>query len=398
MYHRRRAALAVLAAIALIMSTSPALSQEASPPTEDAAADAPSMGETAETSSLTILDVTTDASSLAPLTGKKYKKAVAKAVPAAARFVIDHAGDDAIGRIIGLSLLARAADQAGDARRAGALITIASLLYRNEWTRSGTDPVALNDAISSRIASGDYPAQDPALVLASFGEPGRGLADLIDICVEGDVEFILNPAGPSECADGGGRQVRADIALVDPEKNGTMDLFSGDTATADVGGVGIHKVVQGRTANDKLSGKQFKKALRKAINKEGEAIAGYTNGPSGVIEMVLAARAADEAGEAKAAKAFLALALAAYRRDVPEDTQTAGVNAAIDALIGAEYAGVPGLELYAPPQSADWCFEPDGETCLWLVGRDSHWECDGAGKVMVRLENASAEAMGCSFE
>jgi hypothetical protein len=345
-----------------------------------------------EPSTLEIIDIAAAKTAGQPLTGKKLKKALAKAAPAAARYVIGNTGDDVIEQIIGLSLAARAADEAGDAKLAAAYIEVAKLLYRNEWTKTKSDPVALNAEIESAIAAGGYPELDPALVLASFAEPGRGFENLMDICVEGDVEFILNPAGPSECSDGGGRQVRADIAFVDPEKNGTDDLFTGDPAAADVGGVGIHKVVQSKTANDKLTGKKFRKALAKELKKSGALIAGYEGGGRGAIEMVLAARAADEAGNPNAAKAFMNLALAAYRSGVPERDQTGDYNASIVGLVNEEYAEVAGLELWPPEGMIDVCYTQAGEyvTC---VDQASPWECWAAGGS--KLERMSLEEAPC---
>jgi hypothetical protein len=348
-----------------------------------------------EPSALEIIDVAADKTAWKPLKGKKLKKAVAKAAPSAARYVIDSAGEDAIGRIIGLSLAARAADEAGDAKQAAALIDVATLLYRNEWTRTKSDPVSLNAQIEEAIAAGGYPELDPALVLASFAEPGRGFENLIDICVEGDVEFILNPAGPSECNDGPGRQVRADIAFVDPEMNGTDDLFTGDAATADVGGVGIHKIVQDKTANDKLAGKKFKKAWARALKKSGASIAGYEPGERGVIELVLAARAADEAGDQKAAKAFMRLALAAYRAGVLEPQVTAAYNDSIVSLINEEYAGRPGLELYPPEGMVDAC-TVQGTSFPPCVSPQEPWVCYGIPDVYLeRITMEEAEDIGC---
>ncbi len=108
---------------------------------------------------------------------------------------------------------------------------------------------------------------------------------------------------------------------------------------------------------------------------------------------------ADEAGDQKAAKAFMGLALAAYRRGVLKEAETAERNAAIDALIQAEYIDVPGLELYAPLGSVDWCFTSDG-TCEWQVGKDTQWECGSATpkRTIRRLTDQEAEAAGCQFE
>jgi len=387
-------ALAFVAGAALIIgSTGAAVGQEEDPPPEESAMpEASPAAEQTEPSTLEIIDIAAAKTAAQPLKGKKLKKALAKAAPDAARYVINDLGEDAIERIIGLSLAARAADEAGDPKTAAALIDVATLLYRNEWTKNKSDPVSLNAQIEEAIAAGGYPELDPALVLASFAEPGRGFEDLMDICVEGDVEFILNPAGPSECSDGGGRQVRADIAFVDPEKNGTDGLFTGDPATADVGGVGIHKVVQSKTANDKLPGKKFKKAFANQLKKSGAPIAGYDPRGRGAIEMVLAARAADEAGNQKAAKAFMKLALAAYRAGVPAPDETGDYNTSIVGLVNEEYAGLPGLELWPPEGMIDVCYTKKGKyvTC---VDQASPWECYGAGGS--KLERMSLEEATC---
>ena len=52
--------------------------------------------------------------------------------------------------------------EAGDAKLAAAYIEVAKLLYRNEWTKTKSDPVALNAEIESAIAAGGYPELDPA--------------------------------------------------------------------------------------------------------------------------------------------------------------------------------------------------------------------------------------------
>jgi hypothetical protein len=391
---RLSGALAFMAGVALIIGSTGATSgqEEDPPPEESVMSEASPAAELAELSTLEIIDIAAAKTAGQPLKGKELKRALAKAAPAAGRYVINGLGDDAVGRIIGLSLAARAADEAGEPKTAAALLDVARLLYRNEWTRTKSDPVSLNAQIEEAIATGGYPELDPALVLASFAEPGRGFENLMDICVEGDVEFILNPAGPSECTDGGGRQVRADIAFVDPEKNGTDGLFTGDLATADVGGVGIHKVVQSKTANDKLTGKKYKKAFADQLKKSGAAIAGYEPGGRGAVEMVLAARAADEAGNQQAAKAFMDLALVAYRAGVPERDATGDYNASIVELINEEYAEVPGLELWPPEGMIDVCYTKKGDyvTC---VDQASPWECWDAGGS--KLERMSLEEAPC---
>jgi hypothetical protein len=397
--HRSSTALAVLAGAALIATTAgAALGQEESPlPDASMAPEA----EMAEPSTLTIADITGDGTSRVPLKGKKLKKAIAKAMPVAARFAVGNlfstAGVDNIDRIIELSRTARVVDETGDPKSAKALIDIATLLYRNEWSKTKSDPLALNEAIEAAIAAGDYPEQDRALALWSFGD--EGLMGLIDICFwPEEIQSISDPGEPTICEGNKGRQARVDNSRVDGAKNGTKDLYSGDPKTADAGGVGIHKIIQDSTANNKLAGKKYKKALANVIKKSGAEFAGYTADERGVIEMVSAARAADESGHQKAAKAVMGLALAAYRSGVLKEAETAERNAAIDAVIQAEYIDVPGLELYAPLGSTDFCFASDG-TCEWAVGKDTQWECDSAvpKRTIKRVTDQEAEVAGCQF-
>jgi hypothetical protein len=292
------------------------------------------------------------------------------------------------------------------------MIAVATLLYRMGWS-SGSDYETLYGEIEDYIKFGDFDADDLSLTMWSLGD--EGVQGVIDLCVWKDDSYNImgEPAqGPTICEDNGGRQVRADFrglgwevanseAIEEKGPRRASKLLS--TVAREVDTPGIHTIVQDKTANDKLAGKKARKAWMKAMRKHGPAIAGgyrvSSQAPAEqrVVELVLAAREADEAGAPMTADALMGLALADYRRAVPEDTQTEGVNAAIDALIQADYAGVPGLELYAPEGSADFCFTPEG-TCAWLVGRDTHWECAGAGLTLTRLTNEEAQAAGCTFE
>jgi hypothetical protein len=388
-------ALFVSTAMALT-SIGAALGQEESPaPEASAAPEVSPAAEMAEPSTLSIDQISQDRLASEPMAGKQYKKAIAKASPDAVSYLISTAGVDNTDRVIELSRMARAIDEAGDAKAAKALIGIATLLYRNEWSKTKIDNVTLNTAIETAIAVGDYPDEDPALALTSLGNDVEGLEGLMDICFWPDGRESMNgPDDPSGCADNKGRQVRVDFSLVDEPENGTKDLYTGDPKTADVGGVGIHKVVQDKTANDKLAGKKYKKALAKAMKKAGPEVARYRAAGSGmgpeqgVIDMVLLAREADEVGNAKAAKAFMALALAAYRSGVTEPEATAEHNAAINALIEANQAGVAGLQLYPPDGMTDVCTGPDGEP-MWEGGggidSNTPWECEIRGGTVSRV-------------
>ena len=393
----RGPAMALLVSTAMALtSVGSALGQEESPaPEVSPAVEASPAAEVVEPSTLSIDQISHDKLAREPLAGKKYKKALAKAAPKAVGYLISTAGVDNIDRVINLSRTARAVDEAGDAKAGKALIDIATLLYRNEWSKTKSDPNALNEALEEVIAAGDYPDEDPALALTSLGNDVEGLEGLMDICLWPDGTGSMNgPDDPSICADNKGRQVRVDFGLVDEPENGTKDLYSGDPETADIGGLGIHKVVQDRTANDKLAGKKYKKALAKTMKKSGAEVARYRAAGSGmgpeqgVIDMVLLAREADEAGNAKAAKAFMALALAAYRSGVTELDATGDYNMAIVALIDANHAGMPGLELYPPDGMIDVCLKSNGKP-MWEGGggidQSTPWECEIRGGTVSRV-------------
>ena len=93
----------------------------------------------------------------------------------------------------------------------------------------------------------------------------------------------------------------------------------------------------------------------------------------------------------------MALALADYRPAVPEDGRTGAINAAIDALVQDEHAGLPGPELDTPEGPADYCLRPDG-TCERIAGRDTHRECAGAELTLTRTTVEDAESAGCRLE
>jgi len=384
--------LAFMAGAALIVTTTgAAVGQEESP-----------VPEVVEPSTLSIDQIAHDRLAQEPLQGKAYAKAIAKAAPNAVRYLIDSSGADDIERIVELSLLARAMEDAGDAAAAGALIDLATLVYRGSWTAANSDPVSLNSDIEAFIAAGDYPEQDRALALWSDGD--MGVPGYYDLCLKPDDSWTYHdPAKPSRCENDGGRQVRASseapwvgyTPLAERLENqpSAEEMFRG--LVPDAGGLGIHKIVQDKTADDKLAGKKYQKALAKAIKKQGPAIATYLAGGSGagleqgVIEMVLLARAADEAGDAKAAAAFMDLALATYRSGVPELSKTFLQNALIAQSIEADYAGVPGLQLRAPDGMTDVCFTPAGE-CMWGVDGNVPWECEISGGVVKRLPREEA--------
>jgi hypothetical protein len=293
-----------------------------------------------------------------------------------------------------------------------AMIDIATLLYRYTWSRTRSDHPTLYRRIEAFIRSGGYDRDDLSLAMWSLGD--EGVIGVIDLCVWNDDSYTVmgQPPDSTSCEDSGGRQIRADFRglgwdEVSPE---TIDqkgpkrasrLLS--TVAREVDRVGIHTVVQDETANDKLGGERFRTAWAEALAELGPTLAIRRRiGPQvpperRVIEMVLAAREADEAGDARAAAAYMALALADYRSAVPEDGRTGAINAAIDTLVQDEYAGLPGLELYAPEDSADYCLRPDG-TCVRIVGRDTHWECAGAELTLTRMTFEDAEAAGCRLD
>ena len=376
--------LAFVAGAALVATTAgAAIGQEESPsPDASMAPEASPEAEVVEPSTLEIIDVAAARTAGTPLTGKKLKKAIAKSAPVVARYHVDAMGEDAIGRIIGLSLAARAADEAGEPKAGAALIDIARLLYRNEWSRTKSDPASLNAAIEEAVAALGLTG-DAALLQQAIWDRW------IDMCYDPNGPwFGVNEDDPAMCADEGGTPVRADFTGIVPDASTSPE----EIEPIDAGGLGIHKITMDASANDKLAGKKFKKAWAKALQKHGPTIVGYEPGARGVIEMVRAARAADEAGDRKAAKAYMDLALAAYRSGVPKPDETGAYNESIVGLVNEGYAELPGLELWPPEGMIDVCFDRKGKyvTC---VDQASPWECYGAGGS--KLERMSLEEATC---
>jgi hypothetical protein len=342
-----------------------------------------------EPSTLEIIDVAAAKTAGTPLKGKKLRKAVSRSAPVVARYHVNGMGEDAIDRIIGLSLAARAADESGDPKAGAALIDIALLLYRNEWTRTKSDPASLNSAIEEAVAALGMTG-DAALLQQAIWDRW------IDMCYDPNGPwFGVNQEDPAMCADEGGTPVRADFTGIEPDASTSPQQIE----PVDAGGLGIHKVTMDASANDRLAGKQFKKAWSKALQKHGPTIVSlYAGGPDAskeqeVIELVLAARAADEAGDPKVAEAFMRLALAAYRSGVPKPDQTGAYNESIVGLVNAEYAGTPGLDLWPPEGTIDVCYTKKGKyvTC---VDQASPWECFVAGGS--KLERMSFDEAPCS--
>jgi len=398
-------ALTLVAGAALaIGSTGAAVGQEDPPPEGTEVAEDPAAEVVVEPSKLDIIQVAGHKAANKPLRGKKLKQAVAKAVPAPAQYYVNGMGADPIERIVEMSLQARSLGEAGDTEAAKATLALATLLYRNAWSRAKTDPDTINRAIEEFIAAGDYPEQDPALALWSFGD--EGLIGFVDICFgPGGIQWIGSQEDLSSCEDVKGRQVRADFSLINESKNSTKNLYSGDLKTADIGGIGIHKIVQDKTANDKLAGKKFKKAWTKALQKHGPpTVSLHTGGPDAsaeqqVIELVLAAREADEAGNAKAAKGFMDLALATYRSTVPKPAEgtinTEALNSSIAGLILTDYADVPGLGMTTPPDMVSVCYSPKESKCYQNAGDHTPWECAQVGTVFTRMTRDEALAAKC---
>ena len=380
---RSSRAFAVLAGASLVATISTgSVAQEEPSPEASMAPEASPEAVVVEPSTLEIIDIASAKTAGQPLKGKKLKKALAKAAPAAARYVIGNTGDDAIGQIIGLSLAARAADEAGDPETGAALIDVATLLYRNEWTRTQSDPASLNAAIEEAVAAAGLTG-DAALLQQAIWDRW------IDMCYDpAGPWFGVNEEDPPMCADEGGTPVRADFTGIVPDASTSPE----EIEPVDAGGLGIHKVTQDASANDKLGNKAFKKALAKELKRSGASIVGYEPGARGAIELVLAARAADEAGNQKAAKAFMQLALAAYRAGIPKRDETGAYNESIVGLVNEEYAERPGLELWPPEGMVDVCFKANGKyvTC---VDQASPWECWGAGGS--KLERMSLEEAPC---
>ena len=144
---------------------------------------------------------------------------------------------------------------------------------------------------------------------------------------------------------------------------------------------------------------------KQALKKAGPTIASLSvGGPDAtaeqqVIEYVLLAREADEAGDAKAAKAFMQLALATYRSVVPKPAEgsinTEALNNGMAALIDSDYADTPGLQLMTPPDLIGVCYRPKDSECLQNVGDHTPWECAQVGAVLTRMTYEEALAADC---
>jgi hypothetical protein len=370
------------------------------------------MTEVVEPSKLGVQMITQDFGAREPLAGKAYDKAIAKAAPSAIRYLAQGAGASDVERIVELALMARTMEEAGEVGAAQALIDLATLVYRASWTAAKSDPATLNEEIEAFVAASEYPVNDPALVPWSDGN--TGLPGFYDLCLNRDGTWSnIDPVEPSGCASkGGGLPVRAGEAppwvydthdMPNLEQrltsgNGIADLTWG--IEPDLGGLGIHKVIQDATADDKLAGKKYKKALSRAIKNQGPAIAKALAGgmgagaEKGVVELVLLARAADEAGDKKAAAAFVDLALAAFRSSVRTPEMTGIPIAAIDRLVKSDYPGVPGLQVLAPEGMTDACFT--GGRCT-EAGLESQvpWTCVQRGGRPQRLSIEEAKAAGC---
>lgn len=387
-------ALAFVAGATLVATAAgAALGQEDPPPEGMEAAEA--AAEMAEPSTLEIIDVAGDKTANKPLRGKKLKQAIAKSAPVAARYQVNGMGEDPVGRIIGLSLAARAADEAGNAKAGAALIDIARLLYRNAWTSAKTQPAALNATIEEAVAARGLTG-DAALLQQAIWDRW------IDICYDPNGPwFGVNEENPASCADEGGTPIRADFAGIEPDANTRPE----EVELVDAGGLGIHKVTMHKTANDKLAGKKFKKAWGKALQQHGPAIVSLqTGGPEAstqhqIVELVLAAREADEADNTKAARAFMDLALATYRSAVPKPAEgminTEALNSELAQLIAAEYADLPGLQMVTPEGFVSVCYDAKKQKCYQSAGDHTPWECAGGNIEFTRMPYEDALAANC---
>lgn len=375
---------ALLVGIAVALTpVGAALGQEESPaPEASMTASASPEPEEVTPSTLSILQIATNKTAGKELKGKKYAKAIAKAAPRAVGYLVTTVGVDNIDRIIELSRMARAIDEAGDAKAANGLIDIATLLYRNEWTKTKSDYGALNVAIEEAVATAGL-AGSPALVQAAIWET------YIDMCVHADGSWFLDPQLPWVCEEEGGRMVRADFTGIEP--SGATEA---DIDPVDAGGTGIHKVVQDGTANDKLAGKQYKKALARTLKKAGPAVASYyadgggAGRMNGIIDLVLLAREADEAGNSKAAKAFMTLALTAYREGLSGWEQGAeDFNTVLNELGYEMFDGESGgaFELFPPGGMEDICLQDKKRGAGFFIGPGDMWLCASAGGNVLRV-------------
>lgn len=381
--HRWSGALAFMAGAALITTaTGTALAQEESPaPEVSMAAEASPAATVVEPSTLSVLQVATNKAAGTKIKGKKYVKAIQKAAPNAVAYLTAADGGDVADRVIQTVLLARAGDAEENYELADAYIGLATAIYRNGWTAAGTEPIELNGEIDQAVSE-RYAGQDGLSIF-----PPEGTSD---ICITPQSDWIIDPSAPWECLQGGGLALRVDASLVDGAKNETKELYAGPPEGLDVG-FALHQVAQNERADIPLKGKKY----RKAIAEKAPTIAAYVADGSGagrmngIFDLVLLAREADEAGNKKAAKAFMALALATFRKSLTTSEQSPGeFVTALHELGQTTYEGQPGVALL-PPSGFDLiCLNKKKNGLDYFAAPEDLWACTGqGGKVLFVAED-----------
>jgi len=381
MRYTRTPAIALLVSTAMALtSVGAALGQEESPaPDASIVAEASPAAEVVEPSTLSILQVATDKAAGTKLKGKKYAKAIKKAAPNAVAYLAAAGGGDAADHVIQNVLMARAADAEENYELADAYLGLATAIYRNAWTAASTGPIEFNTEVDQAVAE-RYAGQDG---LSIFWPQGT-----VDICMYRDEDWIVDMSVPWQCAGEGALPLRVDESFVDGSKNGTKELYSGPSEGLDVG-FALHQVAQNENANIPLKGKKYRKAIAGVAPVIAEYVAGGSGAGrmNGIIDLVLLAREADEAGNAKAAKAFMALALATYRAGLTSSTEgPEAFNTALNELGYEIFDGESGgaFELFPPGGMEDICVTNKKKGAGMFVGPADMWLCATAGGRVLR--------------
>lgn len=374
----------MLVVLAALASPTATLAQEAEATASPAAASSPAAAASpaAETraSSLGVELVVQAGDANKHLKGKALKKAIGRIAPDIAANRTASAGDTAADQVIGLVLAAREAQAAGDEAMAQALVGLAKVAYRASWTRAGTDSLAFNDAIRAAVA------QDHAGVEGLSLDPPEGLTD---VCLQRRAQYVFPTHAPWECYGGDpkARVVRVSSDLVDDSASGTKKLYTGPREGADTA-LSIDEVAYAKDMYVALKGKQLRKArarvapalVRSWLDSPGATAA------ERVVEAVLAARSADESGDAKVARAYLALARMAYRRGwAAEGLTPVELNEAIATLVADRYPDTDGLAVFPPEGSVDICLQAKKRGPDYMVDQAAPWECNAAKGQLLRV-------------
>jgi len=172
-------------------------------------------------------------------------------------------------------------------------------------------------------------------------------------------------------------------------------------------GIGIHQVVQARTADDKLKGRRYAGAIRNASPSIVRFLAGSMEAEAAglVIENVLKAREADEAGDARAARAFMALAASIYRAAwSPRGGRTPSLlNREIARLVADEHPDEPGLHMTAPEGLADICHFSKKQVRRsrridFALDDAAPWSCAEVGGNVLRVSEDEVSAVSDGVE